>query len=172
MSLVYLCDMAYVLLQVLDMLPGAANTNRENAMQDWDSLRKALRRQLAKRGIDRSEIEDRLQDASALLFVRMGRKPDEPIALAIWCCAGDAARGRTVHRTTAHGYVDALNPLDSRERAKIAAAQAESFNRRAALAQADLDDAPVRFADPAYALRTIDVDTCVKHRMTVHANRE
>jgi hypothetical protein len=108
-------------------------------MRDWESLRKALRRQLQKRGIDRCEIDDRLQDASALLFVRMQRKPDEPLGLAIWCCAGDAARGRTVHRETAHGYVDALNPYDQRERAKITAAHAESFNRRAQLALADLD---------------------------------
>lgn len=126
--------------------------NRENTMRDQRQLReidwttegadleRSCRRQLKRRGIDnRDELADRTQDALALLLVRAGRRPADPVALAIWCCAGDAARGRTVHRETAHGYIDAINPLDARERAEIDRERRESFDRRAALALVDLD---------------------------------
>lgn len=110
---------------------------------DWQTeasdLERACRRQLIRRGFDGDELQDRTQDAIALLLVRARRRPADPVAYAIHACAADAARGRTVHRTTSHGYVDALNPLDQRERARIEAERAESFSRRAALAQLDLD---------------------------------
>ena len=103
-------------------------------------LERSMRRQLKRRGIEnRDELADRTQDGLALLFVRAQKRPADPVALAVWCCAGDAARGRTVHRETAHGYIDAVNPLDQRQRSKIEAADRESFNRRAMLALADLD---------------------------------
>lgn len=110
---------------------------------DWEQevgdLERACRRQLVRRGFDGEELCDRTQDAIAMLLVRARRRPADPVAYAIHACAADAARGRTVHRTTSHGYVDALNPLDQRERARIEAERAESFSRRAALALLDLD---------------------------------
>lgn len=108
--------------------------------QETADLERSIRRQLRKRGIEnRDELADRTQDGLAMLFVRAQKRPADPVALAVWCCAGDAARGRTVHRQTTHGYIDAVNPLDQRQRAKLEAAERESFNRRAMLALADLD---------------------------------
>lgn len=119
-------------------------TNRKLNEIDWTTesqdIERACRRQLQKRGIvNHDELSDRTQDALLLLWTRAQRRPGDPVAFAIFACAGDAARGRTVHRTTAHGYVDAINPLDSRERAKIVQAETEAFDRRAQLALLDLD---------------------------------
>lgn len=118
-------------------------TNRKLNEIDWNGesqdLERACRRQLAKRGIDGDELRDRTQDALSLLWTRAQRRPGDPVAFAIFACAGDAARGRTVHRTTAHGYIDAINPLDSRERAKLEREEREAFDRRAQLALLDLD---------------------------------
>ena len=106
---------------------------------DWKRIFCACRRQLQKRGINGEELRDRAQDACALVLLRLRRNPQTPLPLAICYAASDAARGRTAHRIVSHGYVDALNPLDSIERARIDRAHRESFDRRCALAQLDLD---------------------------------
>lgn len=108
---------------------------------DWaaeiDDLRAVIWRQLERRG--RTELDEQVQDAICLLLVRSKSHPEVPVALAIWYATGDVARGRTVHRIISHGHVDALHYADAPQRNKLAAEQAESFTRRALLAQSDLD---------------------------------
>lgn len=108
-------------------------------MHDWKRIYVACRRQCEKRGFSGEELRDRAQDAAAMVWTRLQRNPAMPVGLAICYAASDAARGRTVHRVTSHGWIDAINPLDSIERDKVDRAQRESFDRRAALALADLD---------------------------------
>lgn len=107
---------------------------------DWKSegarIVNAVRRQLRLRGLRGADLADRAQDALALLWQRCTRHPEQSVGMAIYLSAADAARGRTVHSTAPHGYVDVL---DCRAMAIVRAEQRESFARRAALAQLDLD---------------------------------
>lgn len=108
---------------------------------DWDveidDLRGVIWKQLERRGC--TELDEQVQDAICLLLVRTQSHPEMPVGLAIWYTTGDVVRGRTVHRIVPCGYVDYKHYADAPARAKIDREESESFLRRAALAQADLD---------------------------------
>lgn len=80
---------------------------------DWQHVRNSCRRQLRLRGIN---DPDRTQDAVIFLLEQLQRNPGAPVALCVWRAAGWSAEGRSPARDTSHGYIDALNPLDSRRR--------------------------------------------------------
>lgn len=91
---------------------------------DWVHVRRACRRQLRIRGVD---DVDRTADAVLFVVEQLKRKPATPLALTIWRAAGWVAEGRSPVRSVPHGYIDAINPLDSRKRR--AAVEAERVER-------------------------------------------
>lgn len=71
--------------------------------REWPSLRHSLRSQLAKRGRFDEEV---LQEAACLLWEHI--RAGQPVALAIWKAAADAARGRTFVRKADHERLQCL----------------------------------------------------------------